>query len=305
MSEDEETPWAEARERYLVRPRAPVLDLDDKTHAQVLLRTRSAYQQILLKRQRDGVVVLTLDGYWQFHSDDEHIYHEVLTDTPLVLAPRIERVLILGGGDGFCVRNALRYPEVKRVVLCELDPEMIRMTMELPEMIELTGDSLRDPRVEVIIDDARVFMAETEERFDVVVTDFPASTRPELEMLFSHAFYRQLSRVMHEDTVLSVQVSQSPARFWDVYQNLAQLFPWALPLLVEMGAGPEGEDYWANYVVASARPRRPERALPAGVSHVSLERLPRLVIQNFERTHFETLESPRTLAGVDASDDAA
>ncbi|MBI2373501.1 MAG: hypothetical protein HYV07_05825 [Deltaproteobacteria bacterium] len=262
--------------------------------ALVLHKQRSAFQNILLMKEGDGTVVLSLDGYWQFHSDDEHIYHEVLSDSPMILAPKPDNVLILGGGDALALRNVLRYP-IQRAVLCELDPEVIRMTQEVEEMQLLSSRSLEDPRTEVVIDDARNLLAQTHEKFDVIISDFPASTRPELEVLFSHEFFRAISRVTHEDSVVSIQVSQSPKTFWDIYGSVAQVFSNAVPILVEMGLGEYGESYWANFIIASHKPTLPRRQVAKGTRFLDTEKLPRLVIRNLDFDWFDTPEYPVSL----------
>ncbi|MBI4817520.1 MAG: hypothetical protein HY791_14765 [Deltaproteobacteria bacterium] len=272
-------------------PRFSRPELPPGAVAVVLHRVKSAFQNILLMKEADGTVVLTLDGYWQFHSDDEHVYHEVLADTPMVLAPKTEKVLILGGGDGLALRNILRYP-VDEAVLCELDPEVLRLTRETEEMQILSGRSLEDPRTRVIVDDARRFLAETDEKFDVVISDFPASTKPELDVLFSHAFFRTLSRVTHPQSVVSIQVSQGPKTFWDIYGSVAQVFPNAMPLLVEMGLGDFGEEYWANFILASNAPTLPRRSVAAGARFLTVEKLPRLVVRNLDFDWFDTEEYP-------------
>jgi spermidine synthase len=255
-----------------------------------LYNARSRLQEIELFREPDGSIGLTLDGVWQFSSRDEHIFHEALVDPPMVMSPDPTRVLVLGGGDGLALRNVLRYEPVRRAVVCEIDPLVVEMTRTVPEMVELARDSLRDPRVEVVIDDALDFLLETDEVFDVVMCDFPACTRPELEPLFSGDFFGRLTRVTHPQSVIATQVSLDPPRFWEVLQAVELSFAWTLPLLVELEAAGSHEPCWADFVVASEAERAPVRALAPGLSFLTLEKLPRLAIKNRWGGFFETDE---------------
>ena len=47
------------------------------------------------------------------------------------------RVLVLGGGDGLAVREILKYPQIERIVLVDLDPEMTRLFSANPLLTAL------------------------------------------------------------------------------------------------------------------------------------------------------------------------
>src|ERR1700754_1277598 len=54
---------------------------------------------------------LALDGAWMTSERDEAHYHEMIAHPALTGAARIQRVLVIGGGDGGSVREGLRYPQ--------------------------------------------------------------------------------------------------------------------------------------------------------------------------------------------------
>lgn len=278
-------------QRYVAEARPSPAEWPSGSLAQIIFEAQSKYQHILLSKDPTGQLVMTLDGVWQFHGNDEHVYHDVLVHPAMLHAPRVDDVLILGGGDGLALRDVLKYP-VKRAVLCELDAEVIRMTRTVPELRALTGRSFEDPRASVRVQDALEYLPSTLQKFDVVISDFPASTREELDILFCPATFRKMARVLRPDGVLAVQVSQQPTEFWTIYGHLAQIFDWVVPMLVEMGVGDDGEVYWANYVVCSRTPRCLERALPAGVRYLTPERLPQLQIRNLSLADFRTDARP-------------
>jgi len=41
------------------------------------------------------------------------------------------KVLVIGGGDGGVVREVVKHPKVKRVVLCEIDQVLYHSTVKL------------------------------------------------------------------------------------------------------------------------------------------------------------------------------
>lgn len=196
---------------------------------------QSRYQRIVMTRGMRGTQ-LFLDGNLQFSSNDEYRYHEALVHPAFAATQRHERVLILGGGDGLAVREVLKYPDVREVVLVDLDPAMTRLAREDAFLRELNGDSLGDPRVRVINDDAMVWLDERARAggqgegaqstpFDVLIVDFPDPNNFSLGKLYTRSFYRILQTAMSDASAVVVQ-STSPlyARqsFWCIEATMRE-----------------------------------------------------------------------------------
>src|SRR5581483_5674924 len=78
-------------------------------------------------------------------------------------------VLVVGFGAGTTAGSFVLYPEVQKIAICELEP-MIPSASE-----EFFGKEnyhvLRDPRTQVVLDDARHYILVSPEKFDVITTD--------------------------------------------------------------------------------------------------------------------------------------
>jgi spermidine synthase len=81
-------------------------------------------------------------------------------------APR--SVLIVGMGAGVTAGSFVRYPEVERIVVCEIEPIVLEASNQF---LDVNHAVLSDPRTEVIYDDARHFLATTDEQFDIITSD--------------------------------------------------------------------------------------------------------------------------------------
>ena len=81
-------------------------------------------------------------------------------------APR--SVLVVGMGAGVTAGSFVRYPEVERIVICEIEPSVIEAS---DQFVTENHGVLSDPRTAVIYDDARHFLATTDEQFDVITSD--------------------------------------------------------------------------------------------------------------------------------------
>ena len=253
---------------------------------EVLFLRDSDFQEIRLTRESSGHLSLTLDRVWQFHEKEEAVFHAHLADAPAVVAPRLADAAILGGGDGLAARNLLRYPELRSLVVAELDPLMAEMTLEQADMRQLSEDALRDPRVELQARDARALLDESEARFDLLIADFPTATQPELIPLFEAPLYAAAARALRRDGVLSVQVSREPAAFWPILAAVETSFAHVWPSLVHLDA--DDPEAWASFVLASNAPLGLRREARCPVSHFRGDRLEGFRIRNRQGTRFET-----------------
>lgn len=145
---------------------------------------------------------MVLDGIVQTTEGDEFIYHEMLAHVPLFAHGSAGRVLIVGGGDGGMLREVVRHREVGRVVQVEVDAGVIETCREhLPRH---SAGAFDDPRVEIVIEDGARFVAETTERFDVVISDSTDPIGPGTA-LFSPEFYAGCRRCLAPGGVLVTQ----------------------------------------------------------------------------------------------------
>lgn len=181
----------------------------------VLWRKRSKYQEICMVEAGRLGRVLLLDGSIQLSAFDEPAYHEMLVHVPLLSHPDPRRVLIIGGGDGCSLREALKHPSVERVDLCEIDGEVIEVCKRfLPH----AAPAYADPRVRVHLGDGMEFAARAERAYDVILVDAPDPEGPALA-LFGRDFYQNLKKALKPGGLAAAQ---------------AESFNFYAPLLQEM-----------------------------------------------------------------------
>ena len=144
----------------------------------------TAYQEIVVTR-RGNDTRLYLDGGLQFSTRDEYRYTESLVYP--ALGGGAHSVLIPGGGDGLAARELLRQPGIERIVQVELDSAVIELARTT--LREANGDSLDNPRVNLVIADAMTWLRGGSERFDAVIVDLPDPDTPVLGRLYSTEFY--------------------------------------------------------------------------------------------------------------------
>ncbi len=196
-----------------------------------LYHGRSEYQTIDIFETDLFGKVLALDGVFQTSAGDEYYYHEMLVHPALTTAPRIENVLVIGGGDGGTVREVLSYPEVKRVTMVEIDRMVVEACREhLPEI----GKAWDDPRLTVLFQDGIAYVEKYQgEPLDVIIIDGPDPVGPAAG-LFESGFYGICRKRLGESGVLVLQ-SESPHIMQDdfsrIVRNVRAVFPRARPYL--------------------------------------------------------------------------
>lgn len=188
----------------------------------VIFVKQTKYQHIVLTKHRDDIR-LFINGNIQFSSVDEYRYHEALVHPAMSKVVNKENVLILGGGDGLAAREILKYPTIKRITLVDLDSEIVDLCKNNPFIISINNNSLNDPKMDIIIDDAYNFLVNNTFKYDVIIVDLPDPNNESLNKLYSNVFYRLCKNSLASGGVLSVQ-STSPyyatKAFWCISKTI-------------------------------------------------------------------------------------
>jgi spermidine synthase len=83
--------------------------------------------------------------------------------------PRPKSVLVVGFGAGVTAGSFVLYPDVERLVICEIEPLIPKVVSTYFEKENYSV--LKDPRTHVVYDDARHYIRMTGEKFDVITSD--------------------------------------------------------------------------------------------------------------------------------------
>jgi len=259
--------------------------------APVIARIQSPYQRIVLTR-RGPDLRLFLDGDLQFSSFDEYRYHEALVHPALSANREIRgqegignvgvwdgksvgnnpsvsgspshphplsparRVLILGAGDGLALREVLKWQDVERVVLIDLDRAVVDLAQHHPFLVKENANAYADSRVQVMQADAFVAVPELQEQFDVIIADFPDPDRDAIAKLYSQGFYQRLLSRLAPNGVLVTQASSpffAPKAFACVVATLDSVGLKTYPYVVEVPSF----GLW-GFVLATRSPLQPQ-----------------------------------------------
>jgi spermidine synthase len=202
----------------------------------------SPFQKVEVFRTETYGNMLTLDGCVMLTDKDEFVYHEMIAHVPVCFHKNPETVVVIGGGDGGTVRELLKHDCVKKIILCEIDQMVIDVS---EKYFPKVAGCLRDPRVEVLVDDGIAYIKNLTDFADVIIVDSTDPVGPG-EGLFTGEFYRGVAKALKKGGLVVAQ-SESP---WDesgipkrIYENMKGGFAHVKPYAAPIPTYPRG--YWS------------------------------------------------------------
>jgi spermidine synthase len=255
----------------LVEPLAPWTELTRAPDPLVLAR-RGPWGQLLLTSGR-GAFQLYADASLRLSTIDAHRAREALAHPALAAAERRGRVLVVGGGDGAVLREALRYGDVAEVTLVEPDEALVALARTQPVLARENGGALDAPNVRVVHEDPLPWLARGGEPFDVALLDLGEPDAPRRSKLYTSYFFGLVRARLADGGVGAVRTApplSSPRAHWCVVRTLEAAGLAVLPYRAGLPA--TGEQGYALF--GRARLARPDPArLPGGLAFVDAETL--------------------------------
>ena len=161
----------------------------NKYKDRIVYEEQSRYQKITITQWKNDYW-LYINGNEQLSTFDEFLYHEPLVHPVMNLVKEHKNILILGGGDGFAVKELLKYPEVEEIVMVDLDPAMTDLGKDNPIMRKFNNDSMHSDKLEIINMDGFNYLEDINKFFDVIIVDLPDPKSVELNKLYTKEFYQ-------------------------------------------------------------------------------------------------------------------
>jgi len=120
-------------------------------------------------------------------------------DLPLLLHPKPRDIAVIGLGLGITLSTTARYPDLRKIQVIELSPDMVKAQEHLEYV---TGGVLHNPKIRVRIDDGRNFLAMSDQQFDMITAD-PIHPRVSgVGYLYTREYYQALKRRLRPDGIV-------------------------------------------------------------------------------------------------------
>lgn len=190
----------------------------------ILHHENTGFQELSVVDTLQWGRALVLDGALQVSEKDEFIYHEMIVHVAMNSHPNAEKILIIGGGDGGTLREVVKHKSVKSVDMVEIDGRVVENCKKYLPSISCAFD---DRRLNLYLEDGIKFVADTAEKYDIVIVDSSDPVGPAVE-LYSKKFYENVFNVLKDDGMIVAQ-SESPIFYTEIfksiYESLSSIFP--------------------------------------------------------------------------------
>jgi spermidine synthase len=199
----------------------------------------SPFQKIEVFDTYSFGLILCLGGNVVLTEYDSDIYHEMMTHPAMLMMRKPQRVCIIGGGDGGCLKEVLKHDTVNSVVIVEID-KMVTDTVKrfFPDL----SKGFEDPRAEVVYDDGYNFLKTNSTKFDVILVDSYDPGGP-VGSLETADFHSIVSERLADDGMVVFQ-TDSPTVKGDflkyTYRSASSLFAKTKPYICSIQSFPEG-----------------------------------------------------------------
>lgn len=178
----------------------------------VLVQGKTQYQEYMFFESDVHGVCIALDGDIQSCESDEVMYHEALVHPAMLAHKNPKTVLIMGGGEGATAREVLSHKSVQKVVMVDLDKEFVELCKTY---IKSWGESaFKDERLEIFYMDINEYLAQTQEKFDVVIGDLidVSDWESEIASLYSTQMYEKVKKVLTPSGIVATQAGALDTR---------------------------------------------------------------------------------------------
>ena len=197
--------------------------------SKLIYEGRTAFQSVAILDTACFGRTLVLDGKTQSSELDEFVYHEALVHPAMVSHPDPHSVFVAGGGEGATIREVLSHTSVERVVMVDIDAEVVELCRRyLPKHHQ---GAFEDRRLELHHADALEFLQTSDDSYDVVVIDVPDPLEEgPAYLLYTREFYEILKERLRPQGVMVAQSGPTGPAFYEqcfsaVARTIGSVFP--------------------------------------------------------------------------------
>ena len=199
------------------------LPADFLSAREVLVDYKEGLETNLAVVRKQRALQLEADRWWQ--GQDRKTHQIMAAHLPMLLHSRPQRVLVVGVGAGQTPERVLLYGP-KQLSCIDIEPAVFDLVRR-----HFPSTWMDDPRVRLLREDGRNYIAHTGERYDVIALEVGQVFRPGAAAFYTTDFYRRARARLEPGGLLSQFVPLaflSPDTFKSVVASFLAVFPQSL-----------------------------------------------------------------------------
>ncbi|MDQ2856815.1 MAG: fused MFS/spermidine synthase, partial [Acidobacteriota bacterium] len=205
---------------------------------ELLMYEEGPTSTVSVRRDWD-ITALAINGRTNASDGEDMTTQVMLAQLPILLAPSIKNGLIVGFASGVSAGAILQSP-IESVTCVELEPATVAASHFFEHV---NNHPLNDPRLHLVIDDARTYLRGSPERYDLIMSEPSHPWVPGVANLFTEEFF-QLGRQRLNDAGVFVQWLQvyqlSNESLRSVLATFQKVFPHVM--VFRVGGTVQGKD---------------------------------------------------------------
>jgi len=143
---------------------------------------------------------------------------EEFVHLPLLAHPEPAKLLILSGGAGGMINEALKHPSIEAIEYAELDPLILDLLKKFPT--PLTEYELNDRRVKIKHIDGRLFLKTTRNKYDVIFVGTQEPSNLQANRFFTKEFFSLVKERLNKGGILVLGLPGSLTYLNEELRNL-------------------------------------------------------------------------------------
>jgi len=140
---------------------------------------------------------LMVYSYPDLASSEESVHFALLQN------PGAKKALLIGGGAGGSLRQALKY-QLEEIDYIELDPEIIRFSLQhLPASEQ---EIFQNRRIHIFYQDGRAFLNSTKKIYDIIILSLPEPATAQINRFYTEEFFQKIKERLTKQGIFSFRI---------------------------------------------------------------------------------------------------
>ncbi len=203
-------------------------------YSEIIVDKQTKYQRLrIFETEKLGKIIVLDNIMFQAEEGDE--LTEMVTHLPLNVGPKKRTVLIIGGGDGFAIKELVKHPYIEQIDLVEIDSELLGECKKA-----FPFKCWDDKRVHTFVSDGFIFLKQAKkETYDLIIST-PANTYTEQGEkniafpLFAKEYFKIVYNTLSKDGIFitdgsTSHYSEKKPNWVSIYRDLKTIFPIVMP----------------------------------------------------------------------------
>jgi spermidine synthase len=177
----------------------------NKGQSEILYTAEGRNSSVAISRWNNGTIYVNVNGHVEATTESFDMkLQRMVGHLPGLLHPDPKSVLGIGFGAGVSAGTFTRYPGIRKITVCEIEPVIPPASTRFFNRQDY--DVFHNPRTHIVYDDARHFLLTTNEKYDIIASDPLDVFVKGTAALYSQEYFEEVKRHLNPGGYFSLYV---------------------------------------------------------------------------------------------------